>query len=52
MKINPRLFPAIIVTTFLLFLLLALLVGFRPGHEGQHVAVQLELALLSIRGSV
>jgi|GEM_PF-896590 len=56
MKINARLYPAIIVTTFVLFLLLALLLGFRPGHGGggghevEHVAVELASALLSVWG--
>lgn len=56
MKINARLYPAIIVTTFVLFLLLALLLGFRPGHGGGHeggqVSVELAPALLSVWGSV
>lgn len=34
MKINERLYPTIIVGAFVLFLVVALLLGFRPGHAG------------------
>ena len=34
MKINERLFPVIIIAAFVLFLLIALLLGFRPMHGG------------------
>ncbi len=34
MKINPRYFPAIILTVFALFVVLGLLLGFRPQHGG------------------
>jgi hypothetical protein len=34
MKINERLFPVIIIAAFVLFLLIALLLGFRPAHGG------------------
>jgi hypothetical protein len=34
MKINPRYYPTIILVTFVLFLLLGFLLGFRPQHEG------------------
>jgi hypothetical protein len=35
MKINPRLYPTIIVVVFVLFLLAAVLAGLRPLH-GQY----------------
>jgi uncharacterized membrane protein YbhN (UPF0104 family) len=34
MKINPRLYPTILIVTFVLFLLIALLLGLRPVHGG------------------
>jgi hypothetical protein len=34
MKINERLFPTIIIVTFVLFLIIAILLGFRPVHGG------------------
>lgn len=33
MKINPRYYPAIILVTFVLFLLLGFALGFRPEHN-------------------
>jgi hypothetical protein len=37
MKINPRYYPAIILATFVLFVLIGFLFGFRPQHnEGEH----------------
>lgn len=46
MKINPRLFPAIIIITFVLFLVAALLLGFRPVHGGENRAEQAASALI------
>jgi hypothetical protein len=34
MKISPRFFPWIILVAFVLFVLLGLLLGFRPEHDG------------------
>jgi hypothetical protein len=34
MKISPRFFPWIILAAFVLFVLLGLLLGFRPEHDG------------------
>jgi hypothetical protein len=34
MKINPRYYPAIILVTFVLFVLIGFLLGFRPQHNG------------------
>lgn len=34
MKIKPRYFPLIILTTFVLFVLLGIALGFRPQHGG------------------
>lgn len=36
MKINPRYYPAIILITFVIFVLIGFLLGFRPQHnEGE-----------------
>ena len=34
MKINPRYYPAIILITFAVFMLIGFLLGFRPQHVG------------------
>jgi len=34
MKINPRYYPAIILVTFAVFMLIGFLLGFRPQHVG------------------
>lgn len=35
-KIDPRYYPAILLLTFLLFVLLGLALGFRPEHGGRN----------------
>ena len=35
MKINPRHYPAIIIATYVIFLLLGILLGFRPERGGE-----------------
>jgi prepilin signal peptidase PulO-like enzyme (type II secretory pathway) len=48
MRINPRRYPVIIVLTFVAFLVVALLLGFRPQHGGGgHGATGLLLVLMS-----
>ncbi|MEW6401253.1 MAG: hypothetical protein AB1649_05600 [Chloroflexota bacterium] len=34
MKINPRYYPAIILVTFVVFMLIGFLLGFLPQHGG------------------
>lgn len=41
MRINPRRYPAIILLTFVAFLVVALLLGFRPQHGGGHGAMEI-----------
>jgi hypothetical protein len=49
MKINPRYYPAIILVTYVIFLLLGILLGFGPerggGGHGRGTLMQLALAL-------
>lgn len=40
MEIKPRYYPAIILTTLILFTALGLILGFRPGHRGQELNTQ------------
>jgi hypothetical protein len=35
MKIQPRYYPIILIATFMIFLLIGLLLGFRPEHGGE-----------------
>lgn len=46
MRINPRHYPTIIVLTFVAFLVVALLLGFRPQHGGHGVTGQLFVSLI------
>jgi len=50
MKINPRRFPTIIIITFVLFLLIALLLGFRPMHGGGQSSAAAMSFMLSLLG--
>jgi hypothetical protein len=51
-KIDPRLFPYILVITFALFVLLGLALGWRPVHGGGggHAVLLLPAARLALRG--
>ena len=46
MKVNARLFPLILVVTFVVFLAVALLLGLRPEHGGGHGGGQAAMQLL------
>ena len=56
MKVNARLFPLIVVATFVAFLVLAVLLGLRPepggGHRGGQTATPVTLLLALFLGSV
>ena len=52
MKINPRHFPTIIIVIFMLFLVIAILLGFQPVHGGGNPAGQATSALITLCGSV
>ena len=52
MKINARHYPTIIIATFVLFLILAMLLGFRPMHGGGTPGEQTTSALINLCGSV
>lgn len=48
MKIHPRYYPTIIITAYVIFLLIGILLGFGPergGGRGQSTLMQLALAL-------
>ncbi|HRJ56534.1 MAG TPA: hypothetical protein PK152_01250 [Anaerolineales bacterium] len=46
MKINPRYYPAIIIATYVIFLLLGILLGFGPerGGEGHENSALIQVA--------
>ena len=50
MKINPRYYPAIIIATYVIFLLLGILLGFRPerGGEGHEIRALIQVALATM----
>lgn len=50
MKINPRHYPAIIIATYVIFLLLGILLGFGPerGGEGHGNSALLQVALTTL----
>lgn len=56
MKVNARLFPLILVVTFVAFLAIALLLGLRPEHGGGHgggrTVTQVTLLLATLLGGV
>lgn len=48
MKINPRHYPTIILTAFVVFLLLGFLLGFTPRHGGEGESQSLLLLMESL----
>jgi len=51
MKINPRYYPVILLITFVLFVLLGILLGFRPQHgNGNHESYMLMFTQYAING--
>jgi hypothetical protein len=50
MKINPRYYPAIIITTYVIFLLLGILLGFGPerGGEGHGSGALIQLTFTTL----
>jgi hypothetical protein len=52
MKINARHFPTIIIATFVLFLIIAILLGFQPVHSGGTPDEQTTSALINLCESI
>lgn len=54
MKINPRYYPAIIITAYVVFLLLGILLGFGPerGGGGHGRGALMQLACLTLESLV